>query len=368
MKFHLSFFLFVIIISINITYGQDPTFSNIYKNYIYFNPGAAGIDGGWNINLTYRTQWPNIPGRFETYYLEVDRSICTIPGAGGIGLMAFSDTEGEGLLRKITVGVPFSVRIRMTENSYFLCGFYPSYNLLQIDFEKLTFSDQLDPYYGKIHPTSYTPTDDLLKRGYMDWANFGVIYRMESKQQGSNSERYHRKLDIGLSFFHINNPNLSISGLDSPLPCKIVFFSNYLFPVYEKSNHYKIIMLHPGILLEKQYKFFSYTAGCNSNFVNNEHSFTLGLWYRNKGVNLMNTDALIILAGYRKILKGNEKSYIDINFTYDLCSSSLGYETYGSYELTVSWFWGVCDLFKNRKTVCDKEARKMARKQKTLDK
>jgi len=366
MKTRYPSFLLLVIFITKITYSQDPTFSNVYQNYIYYNPGATGIDGNWNINLTYRTQWCGMPGSFNTYYLEVDRSICTVPGAGGIGLMAFSDTEGAGLLRKITVGMPFSVRIKMTGNSYLFCGFYPSYNLLQIDFQKLTFSDQLNPYYGKIYPTSFTPSQNIYKRSYVDWANFGWIYRKEIQRQGNHSERFHRKLDIGLSFFHVNHPNISISDLDSPLPCKIVLFSNYLFPVFEKTGYYEIIMLQPGIMLEKQFTMFSYTMGCNGNFSYNEHAVILGLWYRNKSINLMKTDALIFLAGYRKMLNRREKSCIDISFTYDLCSSSLGYETYGSSELTVRWFWGECNLYINKKNICDREARKLARKKKAV--
>ena len=67
-----------------------------------------------------------------------------------------SDTEGLAQLKTTSVGLSYAYTIPMeSHNIHF--GFEVDWIQKSVDWSKIIFSDQLDPVYGAIYPTSAIP-------------------------------------------------------------------------------------------------------------------------------------------------------------------------------------------------------------------
>ena len=75
-----------ILVSHNVLFAQDPTFTQFYSNPLYLNPALAGSTGCPRINMNYRNEWPQLTGNYVTYSASFDTYSKDING--GVGLMA----------------------------------------------------------------------------------------------------------------------------------------------------------------------------------------------------------------------------------------------------------------------------------------
>jgi type IX secretion system PorP/SprF family membrane protein len=335
-------------------FGQDAHFSNFNNNKLYYNPAYAGIDYGIRLNLAYRRQWPKIPSKFQTFYTCYNQSIRKARGIGGFGLIAFSNTEGEGILQNNTVGVPISARIPIAAKSLIQVGVMPSISFSSINWDKFIFSGQLNPYYGNIYPSGFVPPNvGVSHNSYFDIFNIGSIFRYENNSQQANSSKYYRKFEVGLSGFHLSQPNQSFTYSKAPLYAKYVFFTNYATSV--SLNSVGFMLVEPSFLCELQWKMFSYMVGVNTSFMNSNIDF--GVWWRNKNTNLQNTDAIVVLFGYRFILNKDNNTILTTSISYDLTVSTLIDATRGSPEITLNLALNNSSFFHDKPDACD-EGRK----------
>src|SRR6476659_10443751 len=84
--------------------AQDPNFSQFFVSPLTLNPALTGkFDGVFRVAGNYRNQWPTINNAFTTYTISVDGSILKNRIAEndqlGVGVMAFSDKSGNGVLQ-----------------------------------------------------------------------------------------------------------------------------------------------------------------------------------------------------------------------------------------------------------------------------
>ncbi|MEN9512181.1 MAG: hypothetical protein RLZZ370_2000, partial [Bacteroidota bacterium] len=81
--------------------AQDPELSQFYAAPMYTNPAMAGsafcqAGAAGRVALNYRNQWPSLPGTFRSFAASWDQHIPDL--GGGLGIMAFRDVAGTGLL------------------------------------------------------------------------------------------------------------------------------------------------------------------------------------------------------------------------------------------------------------------------------
>src|SRR5919202_543483 len=98
--------LFLLLLSIGAccTWAQDPNFSQFFASPLTANPAFTGkFDGLYRVAGNYRNQWPTINNAFTTATLSFDADILKdrIPEFDqfGVGIMAFSDKSGNGILQ-----------------------------------------------------------------------------------------------------------------------------------------------------------------------------------------------------------------------------------------------------------------------------
>src|SRR5919199_4055161 len=90
--------------------AQDPNFSQFFASPLTLNPALTGkFDGVLRVAGNYRNQWPTINNAFTTYTASVDGGILKghIPDFDqfGVGLLAFSDKSGNGVLQNNFLGI-----------------------------------------------------------------------------------------------------------------------------------------------------------------------------------------------------------------------------------------------------------------------
>ncbi len=316
-----------------ISFGQDPSFSQYYFNQTYFSPALAGIHGGSSVNLTYRRQWVNMPGKFETIFFNFDTDISSAKGLGGVGLTIYKDVEGEGYLTTLGASLLLNSRIRIAETGFLQVGASISVYNKTIDFSKFTFGDQIDPVYG-VQPIESTFSHPKEQNNIFPDLGIGMVYAFgKGPKKRLTFNNYNAK--IGIAIHHINEPNQSFLDQKSKLPMKLVLHANMNIAM----NNQASIIFSPCIVFEYQeafkqnnYDMKTMYGGFNLLYTN----FFLGSWIRL----FNNSDAMIFNVGF---ISGNEDKYSNkfkVYYSYDMTISGLSTSTTGgSHEIALVYFF-----------------------------
>lgn len=355
-------------------WSQDATFSQFYNNKLRFNPAYAGVAPGIRANVNYRNQWRNIPGLMNNTNFTLDIGIPKIGGiGGGLGLMFNQDTEGEGMLKTQELALAGSIRMRTWDwgsySSFVFVGGQVSRFSQRIDWDKLVFTNQLDPIYGKLN-ASGVPQPTFMPREYYD-TSVGMFmwFQKTGKKQGARLHEYDKSrspaITVGVAAKHLLRPNESFwqrrDGFDETLPIRLSAHAMSLVPL-PHSN----ISLIPAILFEKQASIETFSLGLLGMFdvmhvkrssQRTDYAKTTqlfgGLLTR---TNFRNTDALIINLGFRwfwktRVQRKNwngsphntyKQNSLRVGYSYDLTapSSGLSGSTGGSHEISLIITWG----------------------------
>src|SRR5215831_3195459 len=103
--------------------AQDPNFSQFFASPLTLNPALTGkFDGSFRVAGNYRNQWPTINNAFITYTASFDAGILkgTIPDFDqfGVGVMAFSDKSGNGVLQNNYLALSTAYHKALDENGF----------------------------------------------------------------------------------------------------------------------------------------------------------------------------------------------------------------------------------------------------------
>ena len=303
------FLIFLILFTITeFSYAQDPHFSQFYANSLYLNPALAGSVVCPRLNLNYRNQWPAISGTFITYSASYDQHIDVLNG--GIGVLVYSDRQGAGTLNTTNFSGIYSYRLEVSRNFSLKAGLQATYFQRSLNWEKLTFPDQLDPKYGFVY-NSNEPIPDHLSKSFVDFAAGIVGY----------SERFY----IGFSAHHLTRPD---EGFNSYTRMPIRFTGHLgtvigLEGIRGKKKGSEETTISPNILYMRQQDFEQLNYGLYLT----KYPFVGGLWFRH---NFNNPDALIMLIGI-------QQTAFKVGYSYDLTVSTLTNASGGSHELSLTF-------------------------------
>jgi type IX secretion system PorP/SprF family membrane protein len=332
-------------------FSQDPTFSQFNLNQYYFNPAYTGYRGGYELAATYRSQWPNVPGRvffgpLAAYYAFFSASFVEKGNfSGSVSAFAMQNSEGEGYLTTNTFGFSYSehfaIRVRRSDKDPRLqlsVGFKGYVNTISVNWDKLVFTDQLSLDYG-ITPTSgigQTGVQTTRPFGDMDaglllWNNFMA------------KDRWYNEL--GFSLCHILSPYISLTQSktdNTRLPRKMVF--NYRSSINMAGDH---ISFGPVVFFEKQGHFYELNTGIDLYFKfdprrNIPIPLTFSILHRaaTPGYSF-NTNAIIVgLTHNGRLEKNNKRGDVYyIGLTADFPYQGLAGQTGEAFELTVGFIF-----------------------------
>jgi type IX secretion system PorP/SprF family membrane protein len=294
-------------------HAQDVLFSQYYQAPLYLNPGFTGITPQQRLVINHRVQWPGLPQAFSTYAASYDFFAEKL--RSGFGVIFTTDRMGSAGWRTTTASALYSYKIKLSEEIVFSPGISFGYGMNGLDRSKLRMSDGL-AYKG----VSLDP--ELQKLGTHSFFDFNSGFLLYSK-----------KMWLGVTFMHMNRPNLSVVGENSRLDMKTAIHGGLRLSLDGKfRTRARTPYLTPSFIYRMQGSEFSQLdLGVNFHI----DPVSVGAWYRGKPFkkNIINTveqDALILFAGlYLKNLT--------IGYSYDFTISQLESHSGGAHEVSIAY-------------------------------
>ncbi len=301
-------------------WAQDPQFTQFYAAPLYQNPAFAGAAHRGRAILNYRNQWPSLPRAFVTYAGSVDNYWKDYNSGAGLSVMA--DRSGSGNLMRFQVAGQYAYELTLTRVWALRAGFEFGYRQTSLDFSRLVFGDQLGPT-GVSGSTQEPLRNQNIGAGGFDVGSGGLLY----------SKRFW----AGFSAMHLNQPNQSVVNGSDRLPIRWTGQAGANFPLTRANRSGRYNKNEPAtsvttaFLYKRQGDFQQLDVGAYLNV----EPIVCGVWYRGipglKNANrTINQDALAFLVGLKM-------PYYSVGYSYDLTISSLGPNTGGAHELSMSY-------------------------------
>ena len=284
----------------NITFAQDPIFTQFYANPLYLNPAFAGSDYCPRVSLNYRNQWPGISGSFITTSASYDQHIDAL--SGGIGLLVWDDRAGEGTLRTSNVSGIYSYELPVTRKFSIRAGIQATWAQKSLNWSKLTFGDQIHARRGFIYNTQEVKRDQAVN--YVDFSA-GLV-------------GYSENVFGGISVNHLTEPNESAVKGNSPLPRKYTVHGGVNIPLTTQSRGPKTY-ISPNLIAQLQDNAMQINLGM---YLSRGPLIT-GLWYRYN-------ESVIALLGF-------QTGIMKFGYSYDITVSKLTNTTAGSHEISLGF-------------------------------
>jgi type IX secretion system PorP/SprF family membrane protein len=188
-----------------------------------------------------------------------------------------------------------------------------------VDFNRLVFYDQLEFDSNN----SNIPSDDpsafrLGNTTYFDFGAGGLIYS--------------RKVWLGFTASHLNNPNRSLIGEEAEIPMKMSVHGGVRIPLYQGLlKRDKVAAIMPSFVYKQQGKFDQLDIGTYFFY----EPVVVGLWYRGIPIQQnardnISQDAVVVVLGFQL-----EK--LELSYSYDLTVSELGPIGGGAHEVALKY-------------------------------
>ncbi|MFO8086320.1 MAG: type IX secretion system membrane protein PorP/SprF [Bacteroidales bacterium] len=303
-------FTFIIAILILILSGkelrsQDPHFSQFYANPLYLNPAFAGSNICPRLTVNYRNQWPAITGAYVTYNAGYDQYFDKI--GGGLGLLATADRSGEGVLNSTHFSFMYAYRLEVSNNFHINAGLQATYFQKSVDWNKLTFGDQIDPKWGFVNQTN-EPSG---------------AYESSGPDFSAGLLGYTNNLYVGFAVHHLTEPDEGFRNY-SELPMKYTGHAG--FHINLSGGSYRHASdddptLSPNLMYQQQGDFHQINYGMYFN----AKPIVAGMWFRQF---FEGSDALVVLAGF-------EYKKFKFGYSYDITVSKLSDASGGAHEVSM---------------------------------
>ena len=322
-----SLVMLLILFFSSLVTAQDPQFSQFYAAPLYLNPALSGATGQARAGINYRNQWPAIDANFTTMSVFFDYFIEDYNS--GVGIIITRDQEGLAGLRNLSVGLQYSYELQITDYLGFRPGVQVGVFNRDINFGKLTFGDQYDPVTGQFLGTETAEQfRTMSSKTFMDLSFGGVFFT--------------NKAWLGVSAWHLTQPNQSLIGEESPLPMKLSFHGGFKFfmrpgvvgsGVYARNSERSIA---PAFQYRHQGKFDQMDLGLYFTF----EPLVIGTWYRGvpfKNVGpYVNNESIVLLLGFTRL---GAKDAINLGYSFDYTISKLGPQSGGAHEFSLTYTW-----------------------------
>jgi len=230
-----TYFTYLLLTLSIFTYGQDVHFSQTDRANHQINPAFIGCyNGDIKVEVNWKDQWRSINSAFRTYGSAFEYSF----GKGSFkpkkvffaaGLHVFRDVTGEVELGNTNIGGTFSTLVKISKSSRLVLGLQADYNRVGINTSNMQWGNQ---YSGLNFDPSLSNGEgiDFVPFGYEDFS-FGLAYWYHNKNrtfQGLSPKNG----KIGLSVYHINQPETNYTLINSRLPMRFVFHADAMFTIH----------------------------------------------------------------------------------------------------------------------------------------
>ena len=314
MIYRLLIYSIVYIFLIKVAHSQDPQFSQPYASAMYLNPAFTGDTKKNRLAFTYRNQWSAIENGYSSYIASYDQY--SKKRNSGFGGYLMYDQSGLNGYRVTGLSVSYSYDAKIDHWSGVKGGLSLGYSFLGFDQANLLFADQI------IRDGATSSIENGLQdnTSYLDMSA-GILY-------------YNSFIWAGASASHLNNPNISLIGLEQRLPMKFSIHGGVKLWNKSSSRGKELESLN----VVAHYKFQADWDQFDIGLYYNYSPIIVGLWYR--GIPLKsyekdfnNHESLIVLIGLEY------SNQLRIGYSYDITISKLTMSSGGSHEISVIYEW-----------------------------
>jgi len=302
-----GYLLYILLLLCGVGYSQDAVFSQYYAAPIKTNPAFTGLTHLPLINVNYRNQWPGFHKAYVTY--NVGYSQFFEHAHSGVGFYAQADNAGDGLFVTSEFKGLYAYQLEPTKDIYLKLGVEVGVISNSVGWEKLLFSDQIDPRYGAGGTTSEEIASHT--KTFLDI--------------GSGILLYNKKFYAGFAMSHLNTPNnqlLDVSqNLYEGLPIRFNVQVGGQLSLSRHTASADKFYLAPNIGWFKQADFHQLDFDVFLGF----GRFFAGLGYRHAQ---SNTDAA-------KVSVGLAEGIFKIGYSYDYTLSELTNASAGGHEISI---------------------------------
>jgi type IX secretion system PorP/SprF family membrane protein len=299
---YLSIILFLFISSI--LKAQDPQFTQFYSNPLYQAPSFAGAVEGYRASLSYRDQWPSLPGQVTTATFALDYNLSALNS--GLGLIVMNDRIGTSELSNLNLGLLYAYNVKINRKVFFRPGVGFYYTQRSLDYTKLVFPSELEAGGQAILPSEFSNVSAV------DASVSGLLFI-------SN-------LWMGFTADHLITPNVTFTDRINRLPIKYTLYGGYRFYKLERLIGTK----RQSITVVGTYKHQGSSDQMDMGLYWSYEPIIMGVWYRDLPFikKYSRRDALALLVGYKY-------KDLSVGYSYDFTISRLITNTGGAHEISL---------------------------------
>jgi type IX secretion system PorP/SprF family membrane protein len=303
--------------------AQDVLFTNYLNTPLFTNPALLAIDNDLKIGLNFRGRTSKFN---QSYSVPVFSAVSPLINHeklkrwGGIGFSFISEISNNSASIKTTgANLAFAYNIQINKKQFLSTSLGAGYFRRGLNFQNLSTGSQ---YVANLGFDPNLPTNESFindTKGYLDLST-GIIWNHIG--ESGNQKAY-----FGFSAFHINQPNISMNGIDDELPIRYGIQAG--IQVFDNQK----ISLFPDAAMDYQAGLFRYNVGLQVKvpfkenfqgyFRNAEICFTPRYLSQNiisLGIELRKPDYIILFAYdfsvANKIVNPNFANAYEIGITY----------------------------------------------------
>lgn len=289
-------------------FAQDPLFSQFYAAPLQMNPAFAGSAFAPHLGVNYRFQWPGFDNAYRTYGAYYEQSLERLNS--GIGFQLEGDNAGNGIYKTTKFSAVYAYQLNISERLALKLGVEAGFHQTALNWDKLTFPDQIDELNGVINPSADVRPETANKTE-LDISS-GIVLL---------SERFW----LGGALKHLNSPNetflLINDNLSRGLPLRYTLHGGGLIELEPGNKLHPASFISPNFLFAAQGPYRQLNIGAYAGV----GSIFGGTWFRHT---FGNSDAVILLAGFRQ-------GVFKFGVSYDITVSGLAGRTGGAYEVSL---------------------------------
>ncbi|MCC7503750.1 MAG: PorP/SprF family type IX secretion system membrane protein [Saprospiraceae bacterium] len=302
--------------------AQDPLFSQFYAAPLQLNPAFAGSAFAPRLGVNYRHQWPGFDNAYRTYSAYYEQSLDRLNS--GIGFLLEGDNAGNGIYKTTRFSAIYAYQLNISDDLALKLGVEAGVHQTALNWDKLTFPDQIDDLNGVINPSAEVRPDNTNK-AELDISS-GLLLMG-------------RKYWMGGALKHLNTPNetflLINQNLGRGLPLRYTLHGGGLIELEPGNKLRPASFISPNFLFATQGPYRQLNLGAYAGV----GAIFGGAWFRHT---FSNSDAVILLAGFRQ-------GIVKFGVSYDITVSGLAGRTGGAYEVSLGIALDQDERLKNRK-------------------
>lgn len=203
----------------NVAFAQDVFFDQTIVNKTNFNPAFNAYNQQAKFTIQYKNQWANQQNSFAFNKIHASFLSPLCDRSTAIGIIINGNIEGEGTLSQYNLALNYSKLLPFNNGLYAAFGFNAGAHYATINWEALTFSDQLSLNNEDLPTSNIVTMPDNLNNISLN-VNFGGIMAYQN-----NNQEYL----VGINVNHIGNqPNIGFYEKEAETPMRTTIYLSYL--------------------------------------------------------------------------------------------------------------------------------------------